>query len=81
MSDRLPVLWKFTYRTLCFTPLPQNKDFIEIRNRRGNLIKKIRYDSYTQCIEESEVKSMLVPGLYRFRAGNSGKLKDFLVVY
>ena len=74
-----PTPWR--HGTLCFTPLPQNKDFIEIRNRRGNLIKRVKYESYTHCIEESEVKSLLVPGLYRFRAGNSGKLKDFLVVY
>ena len=74
-----PTPWR--HGTLCFTPLPQNKDYLEIRNRRGNLIKKIKYDSYTHCIEESEVKSLLTPGLYRFRAGNSGKLKEFLVVY
>ena len=67
--------------TLCFAPLPHNKDFIEIRNRRGNLIKKIRYTSSTHCIDESEVKSLLVPGVYRFRIGNSGKLKDFIIVY
>ena len=74
-----PTPWR--HGTLCFTPLPQNKDYLEIRNRRGNLIKKIKYDSYTHCIDESEVKSLLVPGLYRFRAGNSGKMKDFLIVY
>jgi hypothetical protein len=74
-----PTPWR--HGTLCFTPLPQNKDFIEIRNRRGNLVNKIKYDSYTHCIEESEVKSMMVPGVYRFRAGNSGKLKDFIIVY
>ena len=66
---------------LCFTPLPYNKDYIEIRNRRGNLITKIKYNSSTHCIDEREVKSLLVPGVYRFRIGNSGKLKDFIVVY
>ncbi|MBR5414246.1 MAG: hypothetical protein IK114_14645 [Fibrobacter sp.] len=66
---------------LCFTPLPQNKDYIEIRNRRGNLVKKIEYGSHTLCIDENEVKSLMVPGVYRFRAGNSGKLKDFIIVY
>ena len=67
--------------SLCFTPLPHNKDYIEIRNRRGNLITKIKYSSSTHCIDEREVKSLLVPGVYRFRIGNSGKLKDFIIVY
>lgn len=66
---------------LCFTPLPLSKDYIEIRNRRGNLIQKIKYDSYTHCLDENEVKSLMAPGVYRFRVGNSGKLKDFIVVY
>lgn len=74
-----PTPWR--HGSLCFTPLPGNKDFIEIRNRRGNLVTKIKYDNNTRCIDESEVKSLLVPGVYRFRAGNSGKLKDFIIVY
>lgn len=67
--------------SLCFTPLPHNKDYIEIRNRRGNLITRIKYSTSTHCIDEREVKSLLVPGVYRFRIGNSGKLKDFIIVY
>jgi hypothetical protein len=74
-----PTPWR--HGALCFTPLPQNKDYIEIRNRRGNLVHKIKYDNYTHCLDESEVKSLMVPGVYRFRAGNSGKLKDFIIVY
>lgn len=74
-----PTPWR--QGSLCFTPLPQDKDFIEIRNRRGNLVSKIRYSSYTHCLDEGEVKSLLVPGVYRFRVGNSGKLKDFIIVY
>ena len=74
-----PTPWR--HGALCFTPLPPNKDFIEIRNRRGNLITKIKYTHNTHCIEESEVKSLMVPGVYRFRVGNSGKLKDFIVIY
>lgn len=74
-----PTPWR--HGSLCFTPLPQNKDFIEIRNRRGNLVTKINYDNNTHCIDERDVKSLLVPGIYRFRAGNSGKLKDFIIVY
>lgn len=66
---------------LCFTPLPRNKDYIELRNRRGNLITKIKYNGSTHCIDESEVKSLFVPGIYRFRIENSGKLKDFIIVY
>jgi len=66
---------------LCFTPLPRNKEFIEIRNRRGNLVSRERYTGSTYCIEESRVKSLLVPGLYHFRAGTSGKTKDFLIIY
>lgn len=66
---------------LCFTPLPYNKNYLEIRNRRGNLITKIKYDGSTHCMDESEVKSLMAPGVYRFRIENSGKLKDFIIVY
>lgn len=74
-----PVPWREGH--LCFTPLPQNKEFVEIRNRRGNLVKRIRYDSNTLCLEEDQVKSLMVPGVYRFRAGNHGKTKNFIVIY
>lgn len=66
---------------LCFTPLPYKKDYLEIRNRRGNLVTKLKYSGNTHCIDEREVKSLLAPGVYRFRVGNSGKLKDFIIVY
>lgn len=74
-----PTPWR--HGLLCFTPLPQGKKHLEIRNRRGNLIEKIPYDSSTLCLDENKVKSMLVPGVYRFRAGNNGKTKDFIVIY
>ena len=90
-TDAIPTVFKdstlraypspWRHGPLCFTPLPQNKDFIEIRNRRGNLVEKIKYENYTQCIDEARVKSLLAPGVYRFRVGNSGKLKDFIVIY
>ena len=66
---------------LCFTPLPQNKKFIEIRNRRGDLITRKKYNAQTLCIEEHQVKKLMVPGVYRYRAGSSGKTKDFIVIY
>ena len=74
-----PVPWR--EGSLCFTPLPTNKDYIEIRNRRGNLIAKENYSNNLHCIEEARVKELMVPGVYRFRAGNKGKLKDFIIVY
>lgn len=74
-----PTPWR--HGPLCFTPLPQNKDYIEIRNRRGNLVEKIKYDNYTHCLDEDQVKSLFAPGVYRFRIGSSGKLKDFIIVY
>ena len=90
-TDRIPTILKdstlrafptpWRHGKLCFMPLPLDKDYIEIRNRRGNLIEKIKYDNYMHCLDESEVKSLLVPGVYRFRIGNSGKLKDFIIVY
>lgn len=66
---------------LCFTPLPLNKDFIEVRNRRGDLVFRENYTQTTHCIDESQVKSKMKPGLYRFRAGAKGKTKEFLVIY
>lgn len=66
---------------LCFTPLPQSKNFIEIRTRRGDLVTREKYDRTTHCIDENRVKKLMVPGVYRFRAGNSGKTQDFIVIY
>ncbi len=66
---------------LCFTPLPENRNYIEIRNRRGDLIAKETYDGKMLCLDETTVKSLMVPGVYGFRAGNSGKLKDILIIY
>lgn len=67
--------------TLCFTPLPYDKEFIEIRNRRGNLVSKEKYSGNTLCIEEVRVKKLMAPGVYRFRVGNSGKTRNFIIVY
>lgn len=74
-----PVPWRSG--NLCFAQLPQNKHYIEIRNRRGNLVTKESYNKSTLCIDESKIKNLMVPGVYRFRAGNSGKLKDFIIIY
>lgn len=67
--------------TLCFTPLPRNKNFVEIRNRRGNLISRENYSKSTLCLEEHRVKELMAPGVYRFRVGNQGKTKDLLIIY
>ncbi|MCQ2104386.1 MAG: hypothetical protein MJZ26_01205 [Fibrobacter sp.] len=66
---------------LCFTPLPKGKKFIEIRNRRGDLVTREKYEGQTLCMEESKVKDLMVPGVYRFRAGSSGKTQNFIVIY
>lgn len=66
---------------LCFAPLPENKKYIEIRNRRGDLITRLAYESRSICIDEATVKDMMAPGVYRFRVGDSGKTKDFLIIY
>nr|AIF26802.1 hypothetical protein [uncultured bacterium fosmid pJB95A1] len=66
---------------LCFASLPQSKKFIEIRTRRGDLVVRDPYNSQTHCIDENRVKKLMVPGVYRFRAGSSGKTKDFIVIY
>lgn len=67
--------------SLCFSPLPRNKNFIEIRNRRGNLITREKYTGSIHCIAEEKIRELMVPGLYRFRVGNHGKMKDLLVIY
>ena len=66
---------------LCFTPLPPNKKFIEIRNARGDLVMREKYTHTTHCIDGDVVKSKMKPGVYRFRAGASGKTEKFLIVY
>ena len=75
-----PVPWRGT-GPLCFTPLPDTKNFIEIRSGRGELVLREPYDRTTHCIDGDYIKSKLKPGVYRFRAGASGKLQKFLVVY
>lgn len=75
-----PVPWRGSGQ-LCFTPLPENKKFIEIRNGRGELVLREQYHKTTHCIEESRIKEKMRPGVYRFRAGSSGKTQKFLVVY
>lgn len=74
-----PTPWRNGF--LCFAPLPQNKDFIEIRNRRGNLVSREKYDGITYCIDENRVKELMAPGIYRYRVGNSGKTKDLMIIY
>ncbi len=74
-----PMPWREGH--LCFTPLPENKKFVEIRNRRGDLITRQNYEGRALCIDESTVKEMMAPGVYKFRAGSSGKTKDFIIIY
>ena len=74
-----PVPWR--NGPLCFAPLPKDKEFIEIRTRRGDLISQEKYEGTTYCLQEDQVKSMMAPGIYRFRAGNKGKTTSFIVIY
>jgi len=74
-----PVPWK--RGALCFAPLPKDKKFIEIRNRRGDLVSQEEYEGTTFCMDEDKVKSMMAPGIYRFRVGNKGKTTSFIIVY
>lgn len=66
---------------LCFTPLSSKTNFIEIRNRRGDLISRERYEGITLCLEESYVKHLMTPGVYKFRIGSKGKAQDFIIIY
>ena len=75
-----PQPWRGTGQ-LCFTPLPENKKFIEIRSGRGELVMREKYTHTTHCIDGDEVKSKMKPGVYRFRAGSSGKTEKFLIIY
>ncbi len=74
-----PTPWR--QGNLCFSLLPESKGFIEIRNRRGDLVSRERYEGRTLCLDEDRVKKLMVPGVYQFRAGSSGKTKKFLIVY
>ena len=74
-----PVPWK--EGPLCFAPLPLGKKFIEIRTRRGDLISQEKYEGTSFCLQENQVKSMMAPGLYRFRVGNKGRTTSFIVIY
>ena len=75
-----PVPWRGQDQ-LCFTPLPESKKFIEIRNARGDLVLREPYEKTTHCIDADKVKSKMKPGVYRFRAGSSGKAQKFIVTY
>ena len=75
-----PMPWRGN-GSLCFTPLPESKKFIEIRNARGDLVLREPYEKTTHCINEDNVKSSMKPGVYRFRAGSSGKTEKFIVTY
>lgn len=67
--------------SLCFTPLPRDKDYVEIRNRRGAIVMHEKYQGTLLCIEENKVREKMAPGVYWFRAGNSGKAEKFMIVY
>ena len=74
-----PTPWR--YGNLCFSLLPLDKKFIEVRNRRGDLVFREKYDGETLCLDEAFIKSKMVPGVYRYRAGSSGKTKDLMIIY
>jgi hypothetical protein len=75
-----PMPWRGN-GSLCFTPLPESKKFIEIRNARGDLVLREPYEKTTHCINADNVKSSMKPGVYRFRAGANGKTEKFIVTY
>lgn len=84
-EDSLPLRsypnpWKGTGE-LCFSPLPENKKFIEIRTRIGKLVIREPYQGSVHCMDSKTIRKHLAPGLYRFRAGSSGKTIPFLVIY
>lgn len=74
-----PVPWR--EGPLCFAPLPRDKKFIELRTRRGDLISQEKYEGTSYCLQEEQVKSMMAPGIYRFRVGNKGKTTSFMIIY
>jgi len=75
-----PMPWRGN-GNLCFTPLPENREFLEIRTGRGELVMREPYEKTTHCIDGDRIKEKMKPGIYRFRAGSSGKLHKFLVIY
>lgn len=75
-----PNPWKGS-TPLCFSPLPQNQSFIEIRNRIGNLVSRVKTNSVTHCIDDDWVKNNMAPGLYHFRVGSHGKTAPLLLIY
>ena len=74
-----PVPWRGG--PLCFAPLPRDKNFIELRTRRGDLIAQEKYEGTSFCLQEDQVKAKMAPGIYRFRVGNKDKTTSFMVVY
>lgn len=74
-----PVPWRGG--PLCFAPLPRNKNFIELRTRRGDLIGQEKYEGTSYCLQEDQVKAKMAPGIYRFRVGNKDKTSSFMVIY
>lgn len=66
---------------LCFAGLPSTKRFLEIRTRAGKLVRRFSYTGTSFCIRNEEIRKLMAPGLYYFRAGAKNKAKPFLVVY
>jgi hypothetical protein len=66
---------------LCFTALPQGKDYIEVWTRSLKRAFRKSYEGTSLCLEANSIRQFLTPGLYHFRAGNRGKTKPFLVIY
>lgn len=74
-----PIPWR--EGSLCFAPLPRDKDYIEIRNRRGAIVMHENYQGTIHCLNEKQVREKMAPGVYWFRAGNCGKAEKFMIIY
>ena len=74
-----PIPWR--EGSLCFSPLPRDKNYIEIRNRRGAIVMHEEYQGTIHCIDENTVRNKMAPGVYWFRAGNNGKAEKLIIIH
>lgn len=75
-----PNPWKAN-EALCFANIPASESLLEIRTRKGSLIKAWETNSTNYCIGSQELKELLAPGLYFYRAGRKGKMEKLVVIY
>ena len=75
-----PVPWRGT-GALCFTPLDKEKEFIEIRNQKGDLVMRFPITGTISCMDEETVREKMRPGVFQFRQGAKGKMRKFLIIY